>query len=434
MQTLEDIKRRTKWFLNDRFGMFIHWGLYSIPARGEWVRSNERMSIEDYEQFFEEFNPESFNPKKWAKIAKKAGMKYMVLTAKHHDGFCLFDTEYTDYKSTNTKLKKDFVKEYVEATRSEGLKVGLYFSLLDWHHKNFPKYNDLHHPLRQNESVKDEEIDFDEYLTFMHNQVRELLTKYGKIDIIWFDFSYDKMNGETWKAQELIDMVRKYQPDIIIDNRLEGSGEYFGTIMTDEIKDYAGDFISPEQALPYEGIKNFKGESLPWELCLTMNRHWGYSSSDKDFKSHKQLVRKLVECVSKGGNMLLNVGPDSNGNFPPESKKILKKIGKWMDVNHESIYGCTKSSFDKPEWGYYTQKDKNLYAHVFDGPIGPLPLVGIDKNQIESVRLLSDGSELKISDSWTIKAYDITFIEFPYNFTPSSKLNDIDTVIRIKLK
>ncbi len=199
---------RTRWFLQDRFGMFIHWGLYAIPARGEWVRSVERISNEEYQANFNEFNPTHYEPRTWAKLAKQAGMKYGVLTAKHHDGFCLFNSRLTDYKSTNTPCGRDLVREYVEAFRAEGLKVGLYYSLLDWHHPDYPAYHDRHHPMRDNEAYKDLPQDFSRYIKYLHGQIRELLTDYGRIDIIWFDFSYDQMTGETWKAAELVEMAR----------------------------------------------------------------------------------------------------------------------------------------------------------------------------------------------------------------------------------
>ena len=194
--TLEIINKRTEWFREARFGMFIHWGIYSIPGRGEWLRSHERLTIEQYEPYFKAFDPKFYNPREWAKQAKAAGMKYLVLTAKHHDGFCLFDSEYTDYKATNTPAKRDLVREFVEAVRAEGLKVGLYFSLIDWHHPDYPKYNDLIHPMRGREEYKEEKIDFSNYLTYMHKQVKEIVTKYGKLDILWFDYSYENMMGE----------------------------------------------------------------------------------------------------------------------------------------------------------------------------------------------------------------------------------------------
>ncbi|MBQ8877725.1 MAG: alpha-L-fucosidase, partial [Lachnospiraceae bacterium] len=196
----EEYEKRVAWYQEARFGMFIHWGLYAIPARGEWVRSVEEIPEEEYLPFFDEFNPVDFEPEKWAKAAKEAGMKYAVMTAKHHDGFCLFDSKLTDFKATNTKAGKDLIREFLEAFRKEGIKVGLYYSLLDWHHPDYPHYGDWHHPMRNCEEIKDVERDFDHYLEYMHGQVKELCTQYGKLDIMWFDFSYGEMTGEAWRA------------------------------------------------------------------------------------------------------------------------------------------------------------------------------------------------------------------------------------------
>lgn len=416
--------------------MFIHFGLYAIPGRGEWIRSNEQMTIEDYQPYFDAFNPSEFDAKAWAKAAKEAGMKYVVLTAKHHDGFCLFDSEYTDYKITNTLFGRDLVWEFVEAVRAEGLRVGLYFSLLDWYHPDYPKYADRHHPMRGNIAYKDEQIDFDRYLEFMHHQVEEIVTKYGKLDILWFDFSYAEMFGEKWKASDLIELVRKHQPDVVVDNRLETSGESFGSIASEEIQLYSGDFVSPEQIVPHEGIRNVKGELLPWELCLTMNNHWAYNPSDKLYKSPKVLIRKLVECVSKGGNMILNVGPTAKGNFPKESIEILHGIGEWMKKNSESIYRGGFVDLPKPEWGYYTKDGKNLYAHVFEQPIGPIALTGISREQIQRMSFVHDGSEVRISNSWTTLAFpNICFAEYGEIGAYTYPLPDaIDSVIKIELK
>ena len=267
---------RTKWFCQARFGMFIHWGLYAIPARGEWVRSVERIPQEEYLRYFDEFRAEEYNPREWAALAKKAGMKYAVLTAKRHDGFCLWDTKLTDFKSTNTPAKRDLVREYVEAFREAGIKVGLYFSIIDWRHPDFPHYGDRQHPMRDNPGYGNENRDWNRYIEFMHGQIRELLTGYGKLDIMWFDFSYNEMKGEKWKASALMEMVRSLQPHIIIDNRLEGSGEDSGTILKTEPSAYAGDFACPEQMIPPAGIRNVSGDPVPWEACIKLNNHWGY--------------------------------------------------------------------------------------------------------------------------------------------------------------
>lgn len=433
--TKESLKR-TEWFMKARFGMFIHWGLYAIPARGEWVRSDEEMDVETYDDYFDEFNPIHFNPREWAKTAKNAGMKYAVLTAKHHDGFCLFDSKFTDFKSTNTKFGRDIVKEFLEAFREEGIKVGLYFSIIDWRHKDFPKYGDRQHPMRNNESYKDEKIVFDNYLTFMHNQVEELVTNYGKLDIMWFDFSYDDMKGEKWEATKLIEMVRKHQPDIILDNRLEGAGDDQGSIMTDNPLPYSGDFACPEQIIPPGGVTDNNGNPIPWELCCTINNNWGYNNTDRDFKSSKLLIRTLVECVSKGGNMMLNVGPDALGRIPKESLEILGEIAEWMSKNSESIYECGISDLPKPEWGRYTRKGDTVYAHVYEDTIGSLALTGISPDRIDRVYYVADGSEVRRGEAWnTAEFTDVAFVSFGENPAYSYRIPDEkDTVLRMKLK
>ena len=432
----QQIWQRTQWFREARFGMFIHWGLYAIPARGEWVRSHEELSIQDYEPYFKDFDPVDYNPREWVRLAKAAGMKYAVLTAKHHDGFCLFDSAYTDYKCTNTKAGRDLVREFVDACHQEGIKAGLYFSIIDWHHPDYPKYGDLYHPMRNNVAFKDEKIDFDRYLDFMHNQVRELVTNYGQLDILWFDFAYGDMTGEKWRATELIKMVRQHQPNVIIDNRLEGNGDKHGSILTAEPSIFSGDFVSPEQLLPPTGVLDDEGNPVPWELCATMNNHWGYCNFDYDYKSASMIVRKLVECVSKGGNMIMNVGPDARGNIPPQSVAILQEIGRWMDLNGESVYGCGICSLPKPEWGRYTQKGDTIYAHVQETPLGALPLTGIAPEQLESVHYLANGSQVRPGYGWNTALYkDVSFVSFGQDPVFTYPLPDpVDTVLKIKLK
>jgi alpha-L-fucosidase len=434
MGIIEERTQRTKWFLDDRFGMFIHWGLYAIPARGEWVRSVEKISTEEYQQYFDEFDPINYNPSEWAKLAKAAGMKYAVMTAKHHDGFCLFDSKLTDYKATNTKAGRDLVREYLEAFRAEGLKVGLYYSIIDWHHDDYPAFSDANHPMRGNEKYRDKTHNFDRYLDYMHGQVRELCTNYGKIDIMWYDFSYGEMSGEKWRATELVNMVRTLQPHIILDNRLEGSGDSISSIVTDNPEIYAGDFACPEQIIPPSGIIDERGRPVPWEACITLNNNWGYCASDKSYKSPKQIVRKLVECVSKNGNLLLNVGPNAKGEIPKESVEILSEVGKWMRKNEKSICRCGKSDFPKPEWGYYTQNGKLLYAHVFEESIGPVCLIGLE-GKIKKARLLSDGSELKLVKPWNASQFsDSAFFNFGSPEHLTYKLpDDTDTVVELEL-
>jgi len=425
------IMSKTDWFVYDRFGMFIHWGLYAIPARCEWIKSIEKISNDDYQIYFDTFDPVDYDPKLWAKAAKDAGMKYAVMTAKHHDGFCLFDSKLTEYKATNTKAGRDLIREYVDAFRAEGLKVGFYYSLIDWHHPDFPHYGDPYHPMRENEEFKGKKHNFDRYLDYLHGQVRELCTNYGKIDIMWFDFSYDKMSGEGWRATELVRMIRGYWPEVLIDNRLEGSGEGYGSLQTDNPSEFSGDFICPEQIIPLDGFKTESGKPIIWEACVTMNNNWGFHASDKNFKPAQMLVRKLVECVSKGGNLLLNIGPDAKGNIPEESLAALTGIGKWMKKNSESIYGCGNAGMGKPEYGWITQRDKTLYYHVLENQVNAVPLMGISRDNIRRMWNVSSGAELKLHGSHFLHSYkDVPFA----SFGDSPLLPDpVDTVVGVLL-
>lgn len=423
---------RVQWFREARFGMFIHWGLYSIPARGEWVRSDEQMPESEYMPYFDEFNPRDYNPRAWAKAAKEAGMQYVVLTAKHHDGFCLFDSQYTDFKSTNTKLGRDIVRDFVEAVRAEGLRVGLYFTLIDWHHPDYPHYGDRYHPMRNHPECSNENRDFNRYLEYMFNQAREICSNYGKLDLLWFDFSYDHMRGETWKATEFMEMVRSLQPNVIIDNRLEVSGEGFGSLHDCRPTPYHGDFVTPEKFIPPQGILDVEGNPMLWEVCATMNNNWGFNGTDPFYKPASMLIKKLVECVSKGGNMILNVGPDAQGNIPPQSQAILRDIGRWMHDNAESIYGCGRSELPRPEFGRVTQKDKTLYFHMYENTMGPVPLLGLRAEDVAGIRLLSTGQEIPVSTSWVHSDYpDIVFADLG----PNPVLPDpVDTVLKVMLK
>lgn len=435
MDIMKEREIRTEWFMKDRFGMFIHWGLYAIPGRGEWVQSTEEITQPEYEKYFDEWNPVSYDPKKWAKAAKGAGMKYAVLTTKHHEGFCLFDSEYTDFKSTNTKCKRDLVREFVDAFREEGLKVGFYYSLLDWHHPDYPSYGDMYHPDRNNELYKEKEHDFERYLTYMHNQVEELMTNYGKIDLLWFDFAYEGHKGEDWKGKELIQMVRNLQPEIIMNGRLEANGESYGSIMTDEPNIFSGDFACPEMIIPPKGLKTPLGRNIPWEACFTLNNNWGYDPMDKHRKTAEQIIKKLVECTSKNGNMLVNISPTAKGHIPKWQLEILSKVGEWLEFNGDSIYGCGIADFEKPEWGRYTQNGKKLYAHIIEESIGAIALPGV-KGKVKKARRLSDGYEMTLISPWVAKEFpDSEFVNYGKpdycSFTVEEK---IDTVIELELE
>lgn len=425
-------EKRMQWFVQARFGMFIHWGLYAVPARGEWVRSNERMPEEKYMPFFREFDPSAAEPKAWVQAAKEAGMGYVILTAKHHDGFCLFDSELTDFKSTNTPMGRDIVREFLEAGREAGLKVGLYYSLIDWHHPDFPHHGDRYHPMRSDPAASNEERDFERYLAYMHGQVKELCTRYGRLDVLWFDFSYNQLRGEAWRANELADMVRTLQPGILLNNRLEVSGEGFGSLAQGEPAPCHGDFVSPERMVPPEGLFDPQGRPLYWETCTTMNHSWGYCAGDPWYKPASLLLKKLVECVSKGGNFLLNVGPDGNGRIPRQAMDTLKYLGQWMQINGESICGCGPSGMEKPEWGRITRRENVLYLHIYENALGPLPLYGISAEKIRAMRLLQDGREIPLSVSWVHSDYpDMAFADLG----PDPVLPDgDDTVLKVLLE
>ena len=384
----------TAWFTRDRFGMFIHWGLYSMPARHEWIKTREMIPEEKYDKYFKYFDPDLFDAREWARQAKAAGMKYAVLTTKHHEGFCMFDSQYTDYKCTNTPAGRDLVREYVDAFRAEGLHVGFYYSLIDWHHPDFPI--DMLHPRREDPDAYEQSKnrDMHKYAEYMRNQVTELLTNYGKIDILWFDFSYSKNNGtgdkawmkgkgkDDWEAEELIATARRLQPDIIIDNRTE----------------LEQDLWTPEQFQPTSWVRHKEtGELVTWEACQTFSGSWGYYRDEQTWKSPEMLIRMLVNTVAFGGNLLMNVGPTSRGYFDQRAQDALKVYADWMKYNSRSIYGCTMAEpeFKAPADCRLTQSEdgKRLYVHLFAYPFAHLLLPGL-AGKVDYAQFLHDGSEL----------------------------------------
>lgn len=427
MDSYQQIINRTQWWREARFGMFIHFGAYAVAGRGEWVKSNDRLTTEQYQKYIDAFNPSDFDAKAWAKTAKAAGMKYAVLTAKHHDGFCMFDSKLTDYKLSTRFGGRDLVREFLDAFRAEGLKVGLYYSVIDWHHPDYPNVGN--HPQRDDKEYAKRTFNWDNYLKYMHGQVEELVKNYGKIDIMWFDYSFDEYNGEKWKAKELVEMVRKYQPGIILDNRLETNN---GSSPEERMIRNYGDFETPEQGIPDVAIMDAYGNLIPWETCLTLNGNWGYSETDKNWKSPELLIHCLVNCVSKNGNMLLNVGPDPKGNIPEPSVNILTEMGKWLKKNSESIYGSGSCALSKPDWGRYTQKGNIIYAHWLYPNLGQLTVKGINPEKVKNLYMLNSDAELSFqksgrgnseADNLVIRTGSSS--EKPYQF---------DTVIKIELK
>ena len=424
---------RVAWFEDIRFGLFVHWGAYAIPARGEWVRSSEELSVEDYQKYVDEFNPKNCDMREWARLAKAAGMKYAVMTAKHHDGFCLFDTKTTGYNTFAGAAKRDFVREFVDAMRAEGLRVGLYYSLLDWYHPDYPAYGDRQHPMRNNPAFKDKLHNFDTYLGYMHQQVRELCTNYGQLDIMWFDFSYHQYKGEKWRATELANMVRELQPGILIDDRLGGDMNPADPTV------FSGDFHGPEQGIPRDRLVNEQGYPIPWEACITLNNSWGYTALDKAYKDPRFVIRTMANCVSKGGNLIVNVGPNAYGEIDAQSQDILLKVGQWLSRNGESIYGAGAADFERPEWGRFTQKGNKLYAHVMEQVVGHISLKGL-KGKIKKARLLQDGSEVVLTDFWNrevddFDAPDDIFMNYGLPVHATFAMPDaVDTVVELTLE
>lgn len=403
-ETEAEREARLAWWTDARFGMFIHFGLYSLPARHEWVKSNEKITEEAYDEYFKRFDPDLFDAKAWAKTAKRAGMKYAVLTTKHHEGFCLWDTKTTDYKITNTPFGRDLVREFVDAFRAEGIRIGFYFSIIDWHH---PDYTiDVNHPQRpadfdgsdafahlnahyeQEFAALNANRDMNRYRAYMFAQVKELLSDYGQVDIVWFDYTIVHPKwGKTWKdwdAVEFLKMARRLQPGVIVDSRL-------GLMDSDD----GWDFVTPEQ-FKAQSWPTVRGKRVPWETCQTFSGSWGYYRDEATWKSVPQLVELLTETVSKGGNLILNVGPTARGRFDKRAQSRLDALAEWMDLNSRSVYGCgpAPEEFVAPNGTAltYNKKTNRLYLHLYDYPLEALPLAFIGK--VAYAQFLHDGSEV----------------------------------------
>lgn len=399
VETTEQKNERMAWWLHDRFGMFIHWGLYAVPARHEWIQNYEQIPAQTYkDRYFNVFDPDLYDPKEWAAQAKAAGMKYVVLTARHHEGFSLWDTRYSDYKAPNTPAKRDLIKPFVEAFRAEGLKVGFYFSMIDWHHPDFTI--DRVHPLRNDKAAiaGNAGKDMNRFRQFLKDQLTELLTNYGKIDLLFFDFSYPGENGKgcaDWDSEGLLELTRKLQPDILVNDRLDLHDKPWGW-----------DYITPEQFMPNAWPER-NGVRVPWETCQTFSGSWGYHRDENTWKSPNQLIAMLVEVVSKGGNLLLNVGPTARGNFDARATDRLDAIGQWITYNGRSIYGCTAApeGFGKPDNCLltYNPDTKRLYVHLLQWPFKTLYLPNY-KGKVKYAQFLHDGSEVKYTSRSSAEA------------------------------
>jgi alpha-L-fucosidase len=420
LETQAQHDARMQWWREARFGLFIHWGLYAVPAGewggktgyGEWIRNNAQIPLPTYDKFAARFNPVKFDAAAWVKMAKDAGMKYIVITSKHHDGFAIFDSQVSDFDVMATPFRRDILKELAAACRREGIKLCFYHSIMDWHHPDYLP--------RRPWEVKDRPVkgaDFERYVLYLKAQLQELLTNYGDLGVLWFDGEWE----DTWneaRGRDLYDYVRSLQPKIIINNRVGASRSGMEGFSADKAS--AGDFGTPEQTIPATGLPG-----LDWETCMTMNDNWGYNKNDQAWKSSRDLIRKLADIASKGGNFLLNVGPTSEGLFPGPSVERLAAIGRWMKKNGEAIHGTQASPFKELAWGRATQKavpgGTRVYLHVFDWPAdGKLPVPGLLSDPRRTYLLADAG---KTALSWA-RSEDAVILK-----VPAAVPDDTDTVI-----
>ena len=438
--TTPEREQRMEWWREARFGMFVHWGLYSglagtweekpVAKKGgmEWLQFRVRADTDTYaDAALPLFKPKPGFAESWAKLAKQAGCQYLVFTTKHHDGFALHDSATTEFDAGSV-LNRDLVREIVDACRAEGLRVGFYHSVIDWHHDQYCYLSSgsLPHPGKP-KPYPNGPRDHEKYIDYLHEQVDELISNYGQVDVIWWDYSKEDFQGdEAWRASDLIVKVRSKQPEVIMNNRLfrtpeagwkvKGMKEYLP-----QIDSKYGDFITPEQHVPEKGLPG-----IDWETCMTMNTTWGYSRHDSNWKSSQELIHTLIDIASKGGNYLLNIGPLGDGSVPEESVERLEAMGRWMDVNGEAIYGSTASPIKAPEWGRVTQNTKanTIYLHVFDWPnYGKLTVEGVP-GSVTKATLLSGDVDIPVLKFETAVVLEL----------PASAPDTIASVVRLQIE
>jgi alpha-L-fucosidase len=374
-------EERMKWWHEAKFGMFIHWGLYSVIGQHEWVKEYEGIPIPQYEILAKHFHPKPNAARDWARLAKRAGQKYMVMTTKHHEGFCHWDSKLTDYNAVKQGPGRDLVKEYVEAARAEGLRVGFYYSLMDWHHPDGAK-------------CKTDEDARKRFVEYTHGLIRELLTNYGKIDVLWYDVSWP-LTAEGWESERMNEMVFELQPEIIVNNR----------------NGLQGDFSTPEQHIQASEV------GRAWETCMTLNDSWGFNRYDDAWKTPKVIVDNLATCARGGGNYLLNIGPEPDGSIPPDTLAVLESVGKWMDTNSKAIYGTDRGQLGANVSGNFTRRGNTLYLHqhfwpghtpaaewlTFYQPEAVIAIGGL-KPKVLSARLLKTGQKVEFTqDEFTLR-------------------------------
>ncbi len=353
-----DQQRRMQWWHAARFGMFIHWGLYSVLGRHEWAMEMEGIPVAEYQQLATRFHPHPHAARAWARLARAAGQKYMVMTTKHHEGFCHWDTKLTNYCSAQQGPRRDLVREYVDAARAEGLRVGFYYSLMDWHHPDGAR-------------CATDEAARQRFVAYTHGLIRELMSNYGKIDVLWYDVHWP-LTPEGWESEKMNRMVFDLQPDIIVNNR----------------NGLPGDFSTPEQHIAAE-----KG-GRAWESCMTMNDSWGYQRTDDDWKSAKTIARNLALCARDTGNYLLNIGPLPDGSIPEPSIEALTTVGQWLQRNGEAIYDTEPCQVNRSAFAGFTRRGNTLYVHCHFWPGSDFGIGGL-RNRVKSARLLVGGRPLQ---------------------------------------
>ena len=406
----------SNWFEASKFGLFIHWGLYALRSRGEWAIYRDRISKDRYRQYADRFKPDRFDAAEWVAQAKAAGMKYIVFTSKHHDGFCMYDSAYTAWKVTNTPFGRDVLKEVAEATRAAGLRFGIYYSIWDLWHPGLD--GGAEGNLDGDGNLKQRLGDLGwkpsrEGIDYMKNQIRELLSNYGEVSLFWFDVR--RAPAEAYEADDIMRMIRELQPGILVNNRL----------VNDDSATEKADLVTPENKIPPEGMRDAEGNLQRWESCMCYNKSWGYVREDTQFKGADGVVSRLVEIAGKGGNFLLNVGPNPRGELPaPKYPDMFRQVGTWLDRNGEGIYGTEPFGFDT--WAffsskmYFTRRDDTLYVHVVDAPHdGRIFIPKIKGFRYTWMRLLDDGTELRWIDEnfLTLEKTEVT-ITLPRRLDP----------------
>lgn len=364
-------EQRMQWWHAAKFGMFVHWGLYSARARHEWAMENEAIPIQEYMALTQQFKPKPNAPREFARLAKVAGQKYIVMTTKHHEGFCLWDTKLTNYNAAQQGPERDLVREYVDAARAEGLRVGFYYSLMDWHHPDGAK-------CAVDEAARRRFVDY------THGLIRELLTNYGKIDVLWYDVAWP-LDAAGWESVKMNEMVFQLQPEIIVNNRNK----------------LQGDFSTPEQHITAET------GGRAWESCMTLNDSWGYQRADDNWKNARTVVRNLITCARDGGNYLLNIGPRADGSIPEESVRILREVGQWMNKNGDTIYKSDRCEPRRSAYASFTRTGNTLFMHVHYWPGGDVNMCGL-KASAKSVRLYATNQKVDFKqDPYQLHLYNL---------------------------